>query len=316
MHGLLAIPPPHALAERWRRLRDADPFTSLAAAAVQLEVAEAELVASRCGDGVIRLDGPFGDLVRALPTLGRVRAITRNGHATMETRGVYPRPEVGCAGVAGEIGTRFEPEHWRYGYALDEGVAPDGTMLVFYDPRGEAVHEMHAEAETDRRRLAMLIELFASFDQSPGEDVVVASPHRLVPRSDAGAWLRNAENVRPVAVDAVGVVLDAARRDAIAVSVAVRSRGVVQRFSGLLHDVATNARSIELAAPWMRLRADAAALVEAWVVRAPTLDGPSSSLEVLDAGARVVLSVSAARWPGKPEPSAWRDLVERLPAAT
>jgi len=316
MEGLLSMTPAHALAARLGRLRDADPRVSLAEAAVALAVVEAELVASLCGSGVLRLDAPFGDLVRTLPALGRVRSITRNRHAAIETRGVYPAPEVGCAGVAGEIGARFFLEQWRYGYALDEATAPDGApALFFYDARGQVVHEVHAQTETDHRLLARLIDVFACFDQSAGEEIVLAGPHMLRPRTDLSAWLRQAEDAHPVAANVVPEVLEAARREAIPVSVAVRSAGVVQRFSGLLHEVARVGDGLAIEAPWVRVQILPERIAEAWVVSTPSLDGPATSLELLDASASVVLSVSSARWPGKSEPAPWRELLARLPSS-
>jgi putative hemin transport protein len=314
MDGILSITSRNDLTTHWRRLRDGDPFLSLAEAAGRLDVVEAELIAALCGDGALRLDGPFDDLVNALPKLGRVRAVTRNAHAMIETRGTYPTPEVGSAGVAGEVGARFLLDHWRHGYVLDEATSLDGGMvLFFYDARGEAVHEVHADPETDRQALARLVDLFAAFHQSAGEEIVVASPHVLRARPDVGAWFRNAEDARPVGPAALATALDAARSEVVPVSVAVRSPGTVQRFSGLLHDVAAGVDTVELAAPWVRVRIAIASLAEAWLVRTPSLDGPVTSLEVFDARANVVLSVSAARWPGKPEPAPWNELLGRLP---
>ena len=133
MDGLLSISSGNGLAARWRQLRDVDPSVTLATAACRLDVVEAELVAALCGEGVLRLDAPFGDVVRILPHLGRVRAVTRNAHATIETRGVYPPPEVGCAGVAGRAGV---PPHERArvgahpGVALHAGVRPRRDQAV------------------------------------------------------------------------------------------------------------------------------------------------------------------------------------------
>ena len=313
MEGLLSLCSENGLAARWRQFRDADPFMTLATAAYRLEVVEAELVAALCGDGALRLDGPFADVVRVFPVLGRVRAVTRNAHATIETRGVYPPPEVGCAGVAGEIGARFFFEQWEYGYALDPEVAPDGdAALVFYDDRGRPVHEVHAETETRRDVLARLVDVHASFDQSAGEEIVVASPRMLAARTDLGAWLRQAEDARPVALRSLADLLDEVRREALPVSLAVRSPGVVQRFSGLMHDVSAAGSTVVVEAPWVRVCVTPKGIAEAWVVRTPSLDGPATSLELLDASASVFLSISSARWPGTPEPSPWRELLERL----
>jgi putative hemin transport protein len=316
MDGLLSLTHADGLAFHFRRLRDADAYVSIADAAARLDVVEAELAAALCGDGALRLDPPFGDLVHTFPQLGRVRAVTRNAVASIETRGVYPAPELGCAGVAGEIGARFLLDQWRYGYLMEESTGLDGApMLAFYDGRGLPVHEVHLGPETDQAVLAKLVDVFACFDQSAGEQIVVASPHTLVPRCDLSAWLRSAEDARPVGTGALPIVLDAARREAIPVSIAVRSAGVAQRFSGLLHDVVEKGDALELEAPWVRVRAAVRRSADAWAVRTPSLDGPVTSLEVLDGGASVVLSLSAARWPGKPEPSLWRELIERLPTA-
>jgi len=317
MEGLLALTPPHALTAHWRQLRDVDPFVSLADAAARLDVAEAELVAALCGDGVLRLDGPFDDLVRMLPELGRVRAVTRNRYALIETRGVYPGSAGGSAGIAGAIGARFALEHWRYGYALDETSTPDGSAgLFFYDARGESVHEIHADTETDAPRYARVIDLHASFDQSCGEEIVLASPRMLAPRPELGTWLRTAEGAVPVAVSGVPDLLAAVRREAIGVSVTVRSPGVAQRFTGLVHEIAATASGVALEAPWVRVRVALQHLREAWAVQMPSIDGPVTSIELLDASATVVLSVAGACTPSKPEAALWRELVARLePAA-
>jgi putative hemin transport protein len=316
MDGFLSLTPPHELTSRWRRLRDVDPFVSIPDAASQLEVVEAELVASLCGTGVLRLDRAFGDFVRALPGLGRVRAVTRNAHAAIETRGMYPDPAAGCAGTAGEIGARFFLEQWRHGYAVDDETTGERTSgIFFYDGRGRAVHELHVEPDTDRRKLAQLLDLFACFDQSPGDEFLFASPHLLVPRCDLAAWLRTAEEARPVGPGVVADVLQMVRREALPVSIAVHSPGVVQRFSGLLHDVALADGRILLEAAWVRARVAMWGVAEAWVVGSPSLDGPATSIALLDAGSRVVFSVSGARWPGTPEPALWREMLARIPTA-
>jgi putative hemin transport protein len=313
MDGFLSLSPPNELTTRWRRLRDLDPFVSIADAASRLDVVEADLVAALCGMGVLRLDRAFGDFVQALPSLGRVRAITRNAYASIETRGSYPDAAAGCAGAAGEIGARFFLDQWRHGYAVDdETTGESATGIFFYDGRGEAVHELHVEPDTDRRKLAQLLDLFACYDQSPGEELVCASRHLLVPRRDLAAWLRRADDARPAAVAGVVELLDVARREAVPVSVAVHSTGVVQRYSGLLHEVARVDGGFSLEAAWVRARVRTRALAEAWTVRAPSLDGPATSVALLDARAHVVFSVSGARWPGKPEPPLWSELVGRM----
>jgi putative hemin transport protein len=310
MHAFLSLVPANPLAAEWRRLQAADPLLQLGEAARGLDVAEAELVAALCGDGVFRLDPPFGDLVRALPALGRVRALTRGPHAAIETRGGYPPPELGCAGLAGDVGARFRLEQWAYGFACDEAAALDGApALLFYDGRGEPVHEVHVEPDTDRRAWAKLVDVFASFDQSSGVTIPFASADLLRPRADLSAWLRQADDARPVARDAVTVVLETVRREAIPVSLAVHSAGVVHRFSGLLHGVAVASTRIDVRAPWAHAWIATDRVAEVWLVHRPSLDGPVTALHLLDGRARVVASIGAARCPGTPESEAWARLV-------
>jgi putative hemin transport protein len=310
MDGLLSIAPSHALLAQWRALLARDPYLDLAAVADRLDVAEAELVASGCGEGTLRLAAPFGDLLRFLPTLGRVRAVTRNPYAEIETTGVYPAPDAGCAGAVGEIGARFLIERWRHGYAL---AGADGggevTSLRFYDERGGAVHDLHVEPETDWTAVARLVDLFASFDQSAGEEIVIGcGPSRAA----AAARLRASMQARPVPVASLERVLDAALGDATPIAVAVRSTGVVQQYSGLVQAVESDGAWLAVAAPFTRVRVHRARIAEAWVVRAPSLDGPMTSLELLGPTANVVASIAGVRGPGTPEPAGWRQLLDSL----
>jgi putative hemin transport protein len=177
------------------------------------------------------------------------------------------------------------------------------------------VHEEYVETETRRDDLARLVDNHPSFDQSAGEQILVGSPRMLAAKADLSTWLRQAETARPVALRSLAELLDDVRREALPVSLAVRSPGVVQRFSGLMHDVSEAGTTIVVEAPWVRVCVTSTGIAEAWVVRTPSLDGPATSLELLDASARVFLSVSAARWPGKPEPAPWCELLERLKTA-
>jgi putative hemin transport protein len=314
MDGLLPLVPPHELTARWRALRASDPRLTITEVATRLDVSEAELVSSLCGDGIIRLVGPYGDLVRSLPSLGTVRAVTRNAHASIETLGIYPAPDTGCAGAVGEIGARFLLDQWRYGYALDD-VDTQGLhrSLRFFDDRGDPVHEVFAGADTSQTQLGRLIDLFACFDQSQGEEIT--RPSLLARRAacDAGLSLRRVDSARPVGRTALSAVLEVVLGDAVPVSIAVRSLGVVQRFSGLLHEADVIGDVCRLRAPRVRMQVRTDRIVEAWVVRTPSLDGPTLSLELLDARAASIVSLSGARWPGQPEPLAWREALDGLP---
>ena len=80
---------PSDLQTRWQALKGTEPGLRAKEAAARLGVTEAELVACRCGEGVRRLSGPWGDLLQDLPSLGEVMALTRNEHVVHEKHGTY-----------------------------------------------------------------------------------------------------------------------------------------------------------------------------------------------------------------------------------
>ena len=292
------------------------PFATRAAAARALDLSEAELVALACGAGVRRLQGPFGDLLRGLPALGTVHAVTRTASAEMAVVGRYPAPDAGSAGAAGDVGIRVHLERWCHGYVLDAGVFDaEAPSLCIFDDRGDFVHEIGVDARTDRRAFEWMADVLACFDQTPGQAIAVATPRIAHASTDGAAWLRRAQQARPVSVDTVPMVLANVRVEPIGVSIAVRSRGVEQQYSGHLDGAKVDNGILELAAPALRARVDLGRIVEAWVLRTASLDGPTTSLELLDGQATLVASIASMRVPGRPEPVAWTAMLDGVPTS-
>src|SRR5699024_2102478 len=78
-----------ALLTRWEKLKQKKAGLRTRNAAAELDVAEGELVAARCGDGVVRLNDDFKQQLKALENVGDVMALTRNNHAVHERHGRY-----------------------------------------------------------------------------------------------------------------------------------------------------------------------------------------------------------------------------------
>jgi putative heme degradation protein len=87
---------------------------------------------------------------------------------------------------------------------------------------------------------------------------------------------------------------------------------VAQRFTGPLDAIDASADELVVRAPNVRVRVRIGRVAEAWVVGAPSLDGPSTSIELLDSRAGVVCSLAGARVPGAAEPRRWHELVDDL----
>ncbi|HEY0178742.1 MAG TPA: ChuX/HutX family heme-like substrate-binding protein, partial [Dokdonella sp.] len=337
--------PPAPLREAWRRLRAEEPGLRARDLAERLGVGEGELVASRCGDGVTRLDGPWPDLIRELPALGRVMVLTRNDHCVHEKKGEFGNVEIGGAmGLVlnGAVDLRLFLKHWKHGFAVVEDVRGRTLeSLQFFDADGCAVHKVYRIDGGDEAAWRALVTRRRSADQTPAmqvEPVPERLPHRLEDRDvdvDAlrAGWRRmrdphdffdllkkqrvtrtqalglvGAEFARRVAGTAIGRVLDAAAASGLSLMVFVGSPGVVQIHTGPV-------RTIKRAGPWLNvldedfnlhLREDR--IAESWIVKKPSPDGVVTSLELYDARGAQIAQVFGKRKPGTPELADWRAL--------
>lgn len=139
----------------------------------RIGVSEAELIAatgrpSAMGSPsgskrVRRLRDDMLDVVKELPSLGRVMALTCNQVAVHEKVGVYGELE-GDGQVAGiygdQIDLRLFLKNWRFGFALEEP-DPEGNQtkrsLQFFDAHGHAVHKVHLRHESDHAAFDRLV---------------------------------------------------------------------------------------------------------------------------------------------------------------
>jgi putative hemin transport protein len=340
-----------ALVNGWRQLREAEPALRTRDAAERLGVSEAALVASRVGDGVTRLEGALPDLIRELPTLGRVMALTRNAWCVHEKKGRYDNIDIG--GVMGivlneDIDLRLFLRHWRYGFAVKEtSRGRELESLQFFDGDGRAVHKVYRTDLTDSSAWRSLVHRYTGAVQSPLVDVVnVDDPlpaqlddaevnldalrhswRALRDPHDFFAMLKKHKVTRMQALrlvgdefatrvddGAMGQILEAAASGGEPLMIFVGSPGVVQIHTGPVHTVKT-------LGPWLNvldddfnlhLRSDA--IASSWIVRKPVPEGMVTSLELYADDGTQIVQVFGKRKPGLPERDDWRALLARVEA--
>jgi putative hemin transport protein len=338
------------LLEAWRRLREEQPQLRARDLAARLGVSEAELVASRCGDGVTRLQGPWAELIHALPALGQVMVLTRNESCVHEKKGTFGNIEIGGAmGVVLDeaIDLRLFLKHWVFGFAVrEESRGRWLRSLQFFDGDGRAVHKVYLTGHSRADAWSGLVARFAAPVQSPLLDLqVVDDPlprrrddeavdvaslrehwRRLRDPHDFFAMLKKHQVTRAQALRLAGTefarrasqgaarqVLERAAADGLPIMVFVGSPGVVQIHTGPV-------RHIKTVGPWLNvldedfnlhLREDHVA--ESWVVRKPSPEGTVTSLELYDAQGGQIAQFFGKRKPGTPELAPWRELAESLP---
>ena len=78
-----------AVRENYEKIKTTHPNMRTRDIAKELQISEAELLSSRIGKEIIKLEGDWAELIRCMPDLGRVMALTRNDSCVHEKHGEY-----------------------------------------------------------------------------------------------------------------------------------------------------------------------------------------------------------------------------------
>lgn len=337
------------LKEQWERFRLDNPKVRIRDAARQLGVSEGELLATSCGDGVVRLAGDWGAMLRELHRLGHVMALTRNEYAVHERKGIYDNVTIeGPMGMAlnNEIDLRLFMRHFHHGFAVTEGAGSDvRRSFQFFDADGTAIHKVYAQPDGDANAFDAITREFASDDQSrdlrvsqpelPGAELPddqvdtvgflegwrgLQNTHDFVRllrtfnvRRTQALRLAGDEFAYTVANDAVRTVLESARAGAVPIMIFVQSPGVVQIHSGTVERLVGTDGWYNVLDPGFNLHLREDGIASSWIVRKPTTDGIVTSLELYDSAGDTILIIFGSRKETIQEAPAWREIVEGLP---
>lgn len=343
------VTPRVTLAERWANFRQANPQSRIRAAAAQLGVSEAELLVTRNTDAldspVVSLTGDFRELLKQVPTLGRVLALTRNDSVVHERKGPYLNVSFnGHMGlVLGEdIDLRLFVSHWQFGFAVSEN---GRRSLQFFAADGEAVHKIYLlDGESNEAAYAALVSCFragtqlATLATHPAPDVEPEADDAAIDGEGfRTAWrgmqdthdffglLRKFGVSRPQALrlgppellrrldnQAVDRALRAAAAQQLPVMLFVASRGCIQIHTGLTEKIVPNGPWLNVLDPDFNLHLKLEDVAQSWVVQKPTADGIVTALELFDAQGHSLLLMFGKRKPGLPEKPEWQALVAAL----
>ncbi len=173
----------HDLASRWKELLSSEPKLRIRDAANRLGVSEAELLATRVGTGVTRLEGDWRELVKAFPRLGEIMCLTRNDFAVHERYGKFE--EVSFFGgpqgmgqvVGADIDLRLFMSHWVFGFAVEEEAHGETRRsFQFFDATGTAIHKVYLQESSDLEVHAELLANWKAADQQAPITTTPAAP--------------------------------------------------------------------------------------------------------------------------------------------
>jgi putative hemin transport protein len=338
------------IAERWTALRAAEPGLRIRDAALRLGVSEAELVATRIGQGVTRLRGPWPEIIGAMGSAGEVLALTRNDSVVHERHGIYGDLSVdGHVGliVGEDIDLRIFFAGWTHGFAVQEDTkAGPRHSLQFFDGAGQAIHKIYATGKTDAAAFAAIAARFTAPEQTAAMTITPAAA-RIAPRPDSeidvaglrSGWaalqdthdffpllrkhkvareqafrLAGRDFAEPVANDSARRMLESAAETALPIMVFVGNPGMIQIHTGPVQRLVATGPWFNVLDPAFNLHLREDAIASSWLVRKPSVDGTVTSLELFDRAGELVVSFFGKRKPGVPELQDWRRLAESLVA--
>ena len=324
--------------------------------AERLRISEAELIASAIGDPAgprtVRLVDDLATVLRKVPSLGSVMALTRNDAAVHEKHGPYRDVKLfdGTGGVfERSIDLRLFMSHWQIGFAVDDH--RDGRLkrsLQFFDADGSAVHKVHLQEHSDHGRFERLVEDCAHHDQSPAIRVAMpAAPPGERPDAEIDRqalrdrWLSLAdvhqfhgllkdlgvgrqqsfrliggEFARPVHAESLRLAGEAAAETGLSVMIFVPNPGCIQIHTGPIRNLKTVGAWWNILDPGFNLHLRQDLVATAWVVRKPTRFGIVTSLELFDREQRLVAMMFGERAPEAEETEGWRRIAAGLQATT
>jgi putative hemin transport protein len=336
------------LAARWAEFKEAHPKARIRDAAKQLGSSEAELLATQITGAedspVVLLTGDFREILKEVPTLGHVMALTRNDSVVHERKGTYL--DISFQGQMGlvlgeDIDLRLFMMHWQFGFAVSES---GRRSLQFFAADGEALHKIYLTDTSDRAAYDALVARYRATEQPTTLTTVPVAVEKPEAADDSidiagfqAAWrglqdthaffgllrqfglsrtqalrLGPPELLRKVENDAIERALRAASAQEQGVMIFVASRGCIQIHTGPVHKIVPAGPWINVLDPEFNLHLKAGDVAESWLVQKPTADGVVNSLELFDREGRNLLLMFGKRKPGIPEQDSWRELVAAL----
>lgn len=335
----------------WASLRERRPELRIRDAAAELGVSEAELLATRAGDGVRRIHADVARLLPRLEAVGRCMALTRNDLFVHEKvgvyRNVYVNPHVASV-IDDDIDLRIFPGRWRHAFAVeDETRRGRRRSLQFFDAHGVAVHKIFLREDADLDAYDSLVGDLLHDDQGPTQSVEPPEPPAEPAPDDTldaaaleADWraMRNTHDfhgllrshevartqalrlvpdalARPATNGGLREILEGAAAGEIPIMVFVYSPGTIQIHHGPIVRLEDTTGWLNVLDPGFQLHVREGDIGSTWVVRKPTETGWVTSVEIYDADGGLGALLFGVREEGVAENPAWRALAEGLAPA-
>jgi putative hemin transport protein len=342
-----------SLLAAWKELQKERPHLRIRDAAEQLGVSEVQLLATRIGDGVVRLDGSWPELLLRFKQLGHVMSLTRNDSCVLEHKGTFQEIDImgegarAMATVIGPIESRVFFSGWHTAYAVTD-VKQDKVLksIQIFDKAGDAVTKIYLQEKSNEEAYQQILADFRAKDQTDQISVERYPTEALSAPENRGLFLEEWSNLKDThdffgmlrkhkthryvalevakgqftyQIDPNGIktVLEESASSKLPIMIFVGNKGNIQIHQEKIQTI----RELNQGQYWLNILDPAFnmhllmdSIETAWVVKKPTSEGNVTSIELFDKQKNLAVQFFGLRKPGIPEKQAWRTLVESLPA--
>lgn len=338
------------LKERWEKLKETHPGMRIKNAALELGVSEAELLATKIGEGATLLEGDMKAMLADIATLGYVMALSRNEDVVHERKGEYLNGEFNQSPVGLFVGEDIDLRiflfHYKFAFAVTEGEGDrKRSSIQFFLKNGLATHKVYMVKESNWEAYDAYVEKYKAVDQHM-EMVVEQLPPNPEEKPDAEidaegfkqAWLDMTDTHQFFAMtkkfgvsrtqalrlapegdyankvdnSAMRAMLELAANRGTPIMVFVGNPGMIQIHTGPVKKLMERGEWYNVLDPTFNLHVRETAIDQTWVVRKPTEDGIVTSLELFSKDGTLIATFFGKRKPGIPEDTNWRDIVAAI----
>ena len=339
---------PKELQKEWKKLLEQEPKLRIRDAAKKLAVSESELLATKIGAGVSRLEGNWGDFAKRLPELKQVMALTRNEGCVLEHKGTFQKVSVFGGGahqmatVIGPIEQRLFLHAWKAAFSV-ESESQNGLLrsIQIFDKAGDAILKIYLKEKGDEEAWNQLIADFTAENQEKEQTTETVSPTPTVKKEAIDAeklrkeWselqdthdffglLRKHKANRVDALElvegqfsqranaeALKSLLEQAAKEEFPIMIFAGNRGNIQIHQGKVKTIKEMGTWLNVLDPDFNMHLRTDLIDTAWVVRKPTKDGDVTSIELYDKNKEQIAQFFGLRKPGIPEREDWRTLIQ------
>ena len=339
--------------QAWQAVQDTQPNIRIRDAAAQLDLSEAQLLATSVGSDCIRLHGPWPDFLKRLPELGYVMSLTRNEACVLEHKGHFDKVNTFGSGshamatVIGPIETRVFFSHWHVAFAVYQ--EKDGrklTSLQVFDRAGDAITKIYLQEESNREAYQALVNDFQDNNQGPEQPVPGIEEKTYSEEVDQDSFLADWDNLKDthdffpmlrkhqvhryralelavekytyqIDPEALEGMLQQAAKTKLPIMIFAGNRGNLQIHQDVVRTIRMldrgGQRWLNVLDPAFNMHLRMNMVDTAWVVKKPTEDGIVTAIELFDAQRNLITQFFGLRKPGVPQRGDWADLVAALP---